>query len=61
VSQFHIVPDVLPTFAPTMDVQLFYKPERLMTIVVMDSDVPLLVGRRPLIRLSKKSEWDIVT
>ena len=68
VAQFHIVPDVLPVFAPEMDVQLFFgryriapgavvpsvlseraptlavqvfdRPERLVTVVVMDSDVP---------------------
>lgn len=68
VEQFHIVPDVLPKFDPTMDVQLawhryriqpgeivnslvsetppnlrvqvFDSEERLVSIVVMDSDVP---------------------
>lgn len=68
VEQFHIVPDVLPSFDPKMDVQLawhgrqiepgekvhslvsemppnvrvqvFDSKKRLMSIVVMDSDVP---------------------
>ena len=69
IEQFNIVPDVLPKFEPTADVQLsfrkirvapgeivdsivsevaphlrvqvFNKGERLMSIVVMDSDVPI--------------------
>ena len=70
IEQFNIVPDVLPKFEPTADVQLFFrklriapgeivdsivseiaprlrvqvfdKGERLMSIVVMDSDVPVV-------------------
>ncbi|KAJ9139477.1 Ribosomal protein YmL35 [Pleurostoma richardsiae] len=69
VEQFHIVPDVLPKFDPTADVQLYFrqrhvapgefvdslvsevpprlrvqvfeKDERLVSVVVMDSDVPV--------------------
>lgn len=68
IDQFNIVPDVLPKFEPTMDVQMFFrrvkvepgdiinslvsevpprlrvqvfdKGERLVSIVVLDSDVP---------------------
>ncbi|KAH7033357.1 ribosomal protein YmL35 [Microdochium trichocladiopsis] len=68
IEQFNIVPDVLPKFEPTMDVQLYFrrvkvepgdiinslvsevpprlrvqafdKGERLVSVVVMDSDVP---------------------
>lgn len=68
IEQFHIVPDILPKFEPTMDVkmnfrnykvppgailnsrmtetaptlrmQVFDKGERLLSVVVMDSDVP---------------------
>lgn len=68
ISQFHVVPDLLPAFDPTMDVklsfrgyqvspgaildsrvtevaptlrmQVFDKGERLLTVVVIDSDVP---------------------
>ncbi|RYP69061.1 hypothetical protein DL771_006292 [Monosporascus sp. 5C6A] len=68
ISQLHIVPDVLPKFDPTMDVQLYFRRikvepgeildsritevpprlrvqcfdagERLVSVVVMDSDVP---------------------
>ncbi|KAJ1329449.1 large subunit ribosomal protein L35 [Microdochium nivale] len=68
IEQFNIVPDVLPKFEPTMDVQMYFrrvkvepgdivnslvsevpprlrvqvfdKGERLVSIVVMDSDVP---------------------
>ncbi|RYP00960.1 hypothetical protein DL765_010886 [Monosporascus sp. GIB2] len=68
ISQLHIVPDLLPKFDPTMDVQLYFRRikvepgeildsritevpprlrvqcfdagERLVSVVVMDSDVP---------------------
>jgi len=68
ISQFHIVPDILPKFNPTMDVkmsfrgqpmspgttlnsrvtevaptlkmQVFDKGERLLSVVVLDADVP---------------------
>ncbi|KAM7201750.1 Phosphatidylethanolamine-binding protein PEBP [Naviculisporaceae sp. PSN 640] len=68
INQFHIIPDILPKFDPTMDVkmsfrgyktnpgaildsrmtevpptlkmQVFDKGERLLTVVVMDADVP---------------------
>lgn len=68
ISQFHIVPDILPKLEPTADVQLFFrqkkytpgtiidsltterpptlhaqvfdKGERLVSVVVMDADVP---------------------
>lgn len=68
IAQFHIVPDLLPKFEPTMDVQLFFRRfkvspgelvdsavseaiprlrvqtfrpgERLVSVVVVDSDVP---------------------
>ncbi|TVY53337.1 54S ribosomal protein L35, mitochondrial [Lachnellula cervina] len=48
INQLSVVPDVLPHFEPTADrssralkVQVFDKGERLVSIVVIDSDVPL--------------------
>ncbi|CAI4214816.1 unnamed protein product [Parascedosporium putredinis] len=47
IEQFHIVPDLLPKFDPIADVQLFFrrvkvfdKGERLVSVVVLDADVP---------------------
>ncbi|KAK4188199.1 phosphatidylethanolamine-binding protein [Podospora australis] len=89
VNQFHIIPDVLPAFDPTMDVkmtfrgykvapgaildsldtevpptlrmQVFDKGERMLSVVVLDSDVPDPESdtfRRRLHFMATNVSWD---
>ncbi|KAL2019995.1 hypothetical protein VTK56DRAFT_8995 [Thermocarpiscus australiensis] len=89
ITQFHIVPDLLPKFEPTMEVkmtfrgykvppgailnsritetpptlriQVFDKGERLLSVVVMDSDVPDVESdtfKRRLHFLATNIPWD---